>query len=186
MNKNKVKRKINKLLYPLSIILFYALGIGLCSVCFSPQILEGNFFFGIHDITLIGFCKGWLYNLIPFILIFFSGYDYLGKFHTIVALGARSFLSGYSGRACVSAYFTHKTLISILIFVLFTFVESMILILLLSGAVEQDKFRRFYTLNSKSPFKSGVHKIYINHNLQRCGILIFLYIFRSLVCYLMR
>lgn len=185
MKKVKLKQKNYKLFYPLIIIGFYALGILVCSVRFSPRILEGNFFFGIDQLNFLDFCKGWLYHLIPYLIIFFSGYDFLGSFHTTVVLAVRSLYSGYSGSACVVAYFSDGTILGILIFVLFVFVESMILILLLSCAIEQDKFRSYYIINSKSPFKSGVNVIYVNHNIQRCGILILLYLFRSCVCYLM-
>lgn len=187
MKKIKNIPKLKRLIYPLSIIIFYGIGSFVCSVKFSPDTLFGNYFYGIiteQGISFVGFLKGWLYHLIPFLVIFLSGYDFLGKWYSITALGIRSYISGYSGSACVGSRLVDKTIIGVCIFILFTLVEAFILILLLSGAIEQDKFRVYYSANSKHPFKSGVNKIYIKHNFQRCGVLILLYILRSTICYL--
>lgn len=185
MKKQVNKKRIKNLIYPITIVVFYALGGFICSMRLFPHDLVGNFFFGISELSLLNFSKGWLYHFFPFLFIFFSGYDYLGKVFTVMTLAVRSYLSGYSGCACITGNYLKDGFYGIMIFVLFTFTESMILIILLSGAVEQDKFRSYYISKQIIPFKSGANKFYIDHNLQRCGILILLYIFRSFVCYIM-
>ena len=186
--KSKSKNKnldFRRYLYPAAVIVFYGVGVGVCSVCILPQTLSGNFFFGIDgNFSAFGFIGGWMYQFIPFLVIMLSGYDLLGAFYSGLALSIRSYIAGYAGRCFVSGKLSKMGMYGVVVFTLYTFLESLILIMLLSGAIEQGKFRKFYLSRQRTPFKMKENGIYIKHNLQRCGIMIILYVLLSIVCYL--
>ena len=186
MSYNKKKRKIidtQVVIYPLSVVVFYAFGTVLCSVHLPPEELSGSFFAGMQDKgMMLDLCKGWLYHFVPFVVILLSGYDHLGKVYAFLSLGIRSYLSGYSGAAFISCGILERSFLGIFKFTAYTLVESMILLILLSAAVEQERFRKYYITLCKTPFKCGVNKKYFTHNLLRCGIMVLVYLSRCALC----
>ncbi len=182
-SKKKIKIEPCMTVYAAAVVVFYGVGSVLCSVKFSPEILSGNFFAGIHGKLSLGdFCMGWLYQFIPFFVLLMSGYDHLGKIYSLVVLSIRAYISGFAGNACVSEILFHGGGRGIFLFTLFTLAESMILLILVSGAVEQERFRKFYISKQKTPQKCGVNKQYFSHNFIRCGVMIGVYIIRCIIC----
>ena len=184
--KNNKKYDLYLLIYALSIIVFYALGVLIStfikrsSICYEFIVYNLDF-----KSTFSEFIASWIFQLIPFLMVILSGYDFLGGFYCIIVLVFKAFLSGSSCAFCFLENYISKDFTGIVLFIFYTFVESMFLILLLSGAVEQDRFRRFYYFkNHTSPFKCGVNHIYLRHSYIRGGVMVLIYIIKCLICYL--
>ena len=188
MKQKKSNRSVYSatLLYPIAIVIFYALGLFVC-FGFSDLIpyFEGLVFSYGSGIDVLGFYTSWLYQLLPFLIIFLSGYDFLGGIYSAFASGARAILSGYLCGNCIQRGFVDKDICGVFVFSLFTLSESAILIILLSGCVEQKRFRDFYVKKTRSaPKASGANGFYVKHNLIRGGALVLCYFFRCFICFL--
>ena len=184
--KNKKKYDLYLLIYATSIIVFYALGVLSCAFVKKSSICYEFIAYNLNSkSSLLEFIASWIFQLIPFLVIVLSGYDFIGSVYCIITLSLKAFLSGSSCAFCFLEDRVTKDAMGIVLFAVYTFVESMVLILLLSSAVEQDRFRRFfYFKNRTSPFKCGVNHIYLRHSYIRGGVMVGIYIIKCLICYL--
>lgn len=178
---NKILMPKDTVLFGSCCVVFYALGsyfcsykgcIGSFSSCFCPS-------FG-REFDWIFFFVGWLFSLIPLVTSFLSGYSYLGNLYSSLSIAFRSYLSGYSCFAVISSCFNYFG--GIVLFSAYTIVEALILLTVVSSAVEQKRFRLCYCISKTTPFSLEIGKLYIKNFFIRVGILALLFIVRTVIC----
>ncbi len=184
-NKYKIKdRKFSPrdtVLFGGCCIAFYALGSFICSFSGYASIFSSCFCPGFgNSFRISAVVTGWTFAFFPLFMAFLSGYSYLGSVYSAVLVAFRSYLSGYSCFAVMPTCIMLNG--GMAVFSLYTVLEALILLTLVSAAVEQKRFRLCYCISRTTPFAMGIGKMYFKNFTIRVGVLFFVFIFRTAIC----
>lgn len=174
------KKAIYNSVFALLTILFFAIGVFMCSRAVSAEKMASTFFvsFSPDRFTFGGFACGFLFKLLPLTVTVLSGFDFIGDFYSSAALALSALLSGYS----TSALFCFDESVNLFVYSLYLVPEALTLLILLSSAVGQRAFRSYCFAKKVKPYKSDAFINYLRHGLFRTGLLFAFYIIRTAVC----
>lgn len=188
MSDNKIfnafsnKKNSGNLIFGICCVAFYGLGTVTCNLsdCIDDKMLSFCPSFGELD-SIPSLFSVWFLNFLPLIMVFIWGYSYFGNILSALVIGLRAFLSGFSSLVFLNSLSDDH--FQLLYFVLYIVIESLIMLILVSGAVEQSRFRICYSFAKISPFRFMFGRIYIKNFCFRYGVLTFVYLIRCFICF---